>query len=262
MPEQLVKFDLNKLKSDIDSRKKEQNTKQVVLGNVPEGAIQKKGKKQFLNELVTSMHTGVRTSASEAIKAVNETVEMKKGAPQAVAKNNANKYIPSRTIVNEEVAPQPIQRRTGADDWGMGGNGAQPDMRYRSQGDEREMQFENAFQKQNADFDQMMMAGYANNPAYMKMMQERGQQPVQSYKPQVIAEGSLNEQVELLNEKMERNMEKLVESTFKNVLTNIYTKEKIQESLVEFLQTDEGLKVVSRAINEIAKRNKAKQQGK
>jgi len=263
MPENLVTFDLNKLKGEIDSRKKEQTKKQVVLGTVQEGAITKNGKKAFLNELVTSMHTGIKTSASEAIKAVNETVETRRGVPQAVAKN-VNRYIPSRTIVNEEVAPPVAPRRSGAEDWGFGegtgGGNGQP--RYRHGGDERDQMFDQEFNKQNAQFDQMMMAGFANNPAFAKFMQQQNQQPVQSYKPQVIAEGAMNEQVQAINEKMERNIERLVESTFKNVLTTIYTKERIQESLVEYLQTDEGLKVVGRAINEIAKRNKAKQQGK
>jgi hypothetical protein len=253
------KVDLNKLKAEIDRSKNELASKEIAMGRVPENAVAK-GKRGFLNELVSSMHHGGNSTAIEAIRAVNETVESRRGVPQAVAKNNQNnqprqqrqQYVP----VNENVAPQP---KTGADDWGVpgittgrGGNGGyQPNMGggyggggYGDRGDEL---FEQNIARQMAEYDRMKMQG---NPVTARAMQniQQGQQYPQQMNEQII--------VEQPNDG--RNMEKLVESAFKNVLTDIYTKERIQESLIELLQTDEGLKIVGRAINEIAKRNKAK----
>lgn len=248
-------MDLEKLKAEINSRNTDRNKKQVSLGTIPDGAIPKTGKRQFLNELVSSMHTGKKTNATEAIRVVNETVETRKGAPNAVAKN-VGKYIPPRQtkqqLVEQEVVQTPVQR-SAAEEWGIpsgvkgGGRG------YDGERDD-------LFESQNAKFDQMMM-GY--NPHAAKLMQE--------HTPHAITPQTkyINEQVQpvvdpnqidkLLTEKLERNMEKMVESTFKSVLTNIYTKQKIHEALGDFLQSEEFVKIVGRAINEIAAQRKAKQ---
>jgi hypothetical protein len=261
-----VKIDFAQLKNTIESGKKAQHEKQVALGNVPEGAIMKSNKRSFLNELVTSMHSGVKTSAVEAITAVNETVEYKKGVPQAVAKNK-NSYAPPRrrNQVNEQTIPQQQVRRTGASDWGMSGNGnVNLNPQGGGYGDDRDMAFEENLSKVNAEFDQRMMNNnpmVAQNPRMQQMVQQYGGQYPQQTQQQYVVEAqpqAMNEQME----HMEKNMEKIVESNLKSVLTNIYTKQKIQESLVELLQSDDGLKILARAINEIAKRNKANQQKK
>lgn len=259
------KVDFKALKQQIDAGKVQQHNKEVALGRVPEGAIPKKNKKAFLNELVHSMRHGVNTDAVEAIRTVNETVEIRRGQPPAVAKNTGGKYAqPKNNYVpmNENVAPQP-QHRNAADEWGVpqgaGGNGRGG---YGGNGGnggydgERENLFEQNLHKQMAAFDQMKMTG---NPVAAQIMQQQPQYPnQQGYQPQYPHQ--MNEQV--IVEQPERNMEKLVESAFKNVLTEIYTKQKIQEALSDFLKSDDFVKVVGQAINEIAKRNKAKQQGK
>lgn len=248
-------FDINKLKTEIDSRKSEKTTKEVALGMIPAGAIPKKGKRAFLNELVTSMHRGIKTDASEAIRVVNETVENRKGVPNAAVNNKASgKYIPPRTNrvqLNEEVAPTTYS--PPLNDWGIpqGVSGG------RSGDGERD----DLFESQNAKYDQMMMSG---NPVAAQIVRQQpqpvGQQRQYVTEPAPIV---MNEQLDqMLNEKLERNMERMVESAFKSVLTSIYTKEKIQESLSEFLKSDDFIKVVGKAINEIATRNKAKQQVK
>jgi hypothetical protein len=236
------KVDFKALKQQIEAGKAQQTTKEVALGRVPEGAIPKKNKKAFLNELVHSMRSGVSTSATEAIRSVNETVEVKRGQPPAVAKNTGGKYALPRqqyTPINENVI-QPQIPRTAANDWAIpqfvqvGGG----------YGNEREDLFEQNLQKQMAAFDQMKMNG---NPVAAQIMQQP-QYPHQ-----------MNEQVVVQQPMTERNMDKLVESAFKNVLTEIYTKQKIQESLHDFLASDEFEKIVSGVILRIAKRNKEKQ---
>jgi hypothetical protein len=241
------KFDFSKLKSEISSRKSEITTKEVALGKVPAGAIRKNNKKEFIKELVTSMHTGVKTSASEAVRTVSETVEMRKGLPPAVAKNTG-KYIPPRTNnqyvpLNENVAPL---QRNAADEWGI------PSGVERNGYGEREDLFDQNLRKQMEDFDRMKMTG---NPVAAQMMR----QPQYGQQPQYIVEqqGAGNQ---IMTE--DRNLEKLVEGAFKNVLTEIYTKQKIQEALTDFLKSDDFVKVVGQAINEIAKRNKQKQANK
>ena len=269
MPE-VNNVDLTKLKETIATQKKEMHSKQVAMGN-GNGAPVKQGKKSFLNELVTSMRTGQKSEAVEVVRAVNETVEYKKGAPPAVAKNRKN-HMPQRPQqrqqVNEDYDPQnpPVSsRRTGADDWGMGSQGYGGGGNYnRGYGDEREADFDRAFNDNNAAFDRMMREKnpmVANNPKYQQMMDRH--QPQQQYQnEQYIVEQPETGNMEMLTEKIEKNLDKMVESAFKNVLSDIYTKQKIQEALGDFLKSDDFIKVVGQAINEIAKRNKAKQAGK
>lgn len=258
-----VKVDLSKLKDNIALQKKELHSKQVALGQ-GNGQPIKTSKKSFLNELVTSMRTGQKSEAIEVVRAVNETVEFKKGAPPAVAKNRDKKsYMPPRNQrqqVNEEFEgqPQTQQRRSGADDWGMGSQGGG----YNRGGDDREAEFDRAFSSNNAAFDRMMQERnpmVASNPKYQQMVNQHQPQYQQNEQYVVEQPQVLNEQLEVLNEKIEKNLDKMVESAFKNVLSDIYTKQKIQEALGDFLKSDDFIKVVGQAINEIAKRNKAKQ---
>lgn len=233
-------FDINKLKAEIESRNTEKTKKDVALGMIPDGAILKKNKRAFLNELRTSMHNGVETEAVTTIRTLNETVEQKKGAPNAAAKNT-NKYIPPRPNSKQLVNEERRQPTAPVNDWGIPSGVASG-----GHGDgERDELFEQA----NAKYDQMMMSG---NPVAANYLQNQ-KQPKTQY---ITEEFSSN--ADFLTEKIERNLEKMVESSFKSVLTNIYTKQKIQESLVDFLESEDFVKIVGKAINEIAKRNKAR----
>lgn len=257
-----VKVDLSQLKNNIAQQKKELHNKQIALGQ-GNGLPMKGSKKSFLNELVNSMRTGQKSEAIEVVRAVNETVEHKKGVPPAVAKNRKS-YAPPRNPrqqVNEDYDPQQKQKRSGADDWGMGSQGGGQYPRQGGYGDEREAQFDQAFSQNNAAFDRMMQERnpiVAGNPKYQQMVNQ--QQPQYQNEQYVFEQPQvMNEQLEVLNEKIEKNLDKMVESAFKNVLSDIYTKQKIQEALGDFLKSDDFIKVVGQAINEIAKRNKAKQ---
>ena len=242
------KINFEELKKNIGKQKEDHNTKEVALGRIPAGAIKKSGnRKAFLNELVTSMHLGVKTNASETVRVVSETVEAKRGLPSAAAKNVAGKYIPPRQNTSIQLNEQqvaPVNRPSGGD-WGIpqgvsGNYGGGID-------GEREGLYEQQLAKQMAMYDQMKMSG---NPVAQQILQQPQyvQQPQQQQyvvEQQGVGDG--------------RNIEKLVEGAFKNVLTEIYTKQKIQEALSDFLKSDDFVKVVGQAINEIAKRNKAKQ---
>lgn len=257
-----VPFDLSKLKSDVAKQKQELHNKQIVMAGEG-GGIRKSNKRSVLNELVTSMKTGQVTETVKAMHAISETANVIDGVPAAINKNKKQGQMPMRPRqqMNEQVPVQQRQR-TGADDWGMTGGGGYS--RAMGGGDERDNLFEQNFQQANSRFDQMMMGNnpmVAQNPAYQRMMQQYSNHPQQEQYVVEQPQGNpqvLNEQMELLNEKLEKNLEKMVESTFKSVLTNIYTKQKIQESLEDYLKSEDFIKAVGRAINEIATRKKAK----
>lgn len=251
------KVDLNKLKQEIDSRKTEQTTKDVALGRVSEGAIPRK--KSFLNDLVTSMHRGVKTEALETIKAVNETVESRHGGVNAVDGQTQRRRMPQPRQQYVETNEEIPQRRNASDEWSVpgitgtgggrrntGGGYQQPNYEGGGGYGEREDLFEQTIAQRMAEYDRMKMSGHPIASKAMENVQHNQQRYINE---QVIVETPYEN---------DRNIEKIVESSFKNVITQVYTKERIQESLIELLQTDEGLKIVGRAINEIAKRNKAK----
>jgi|SRR5579859_636061 len=266
MPNDLVKFDPSKLKAEIDNQRKEMLQKNPELAKKVNNAG--KGKK-FISELKASMVHGVKTEASELVRAVNQKTDNNYAPPIAVAKNYAKNQPPQqqRQVIAEDTHHTPT--RTGASDWGVAGGGNVSNTPvYRGSENDREASFEQVFSQKNDAFDQMMMRGAAkNNPNLQKFLdanpnanQYMHQQPEQV----VIAEqmgGSnqnINEQVQSLNEKVERNLEKMVESAFKGVLTNIYTKQKIHEALGDFLESEEFVKIVGEAIVKISKRNKQK----
>jgi hypothetical protein len=250
-----VKLDLTKLKNEIEVRNREKGNKQVAMPRSQDGGIPKNKKGQFLNELVTSMHTGMKTTASETVMTVAQAADKKAGF---FGQNQTYAAPQRQQRIQENVMPMQQGPRSGASDWGVpsgnhgGGYG-------RGNGDyDRDQMFDQNFSQANARYDQMRMGQAQDNPALQKFVQQNQQYMPNQVVTTVQPVQQINEQ-EYINEKLERNLEKLVESSFKSVLTNFYTKERIQESLVEFLQTDEGLKVVSRAITEIAKRSKQNQ---
>jgi hypothetical protein len=88
-------LDLNKIKDEIDNRKKEKNMVSSRLGeNVGRGVAPRD---EFLNGLLTAYKTGQETASSNLIKVVENKVAAKHGE---VARHTIN-----------EVAP-PVQRQT------------------------------------------------------------------------------------------------------------------------------------------------------
>jgi hypothetical protein len=259
-----VKVDLSKLKENIANQKKDLHSKQIAMGG--NGAPVKGNKKAFLNELVTSMRHGTKSSAIETIQAVNETVEHTRGVPQAVAKNlygNQQRPQQNRNRQREQFNPeQPQRERSGASDWGMaggGGNVSIPDHRYGGSGNADEDRFDQEYSKVNSDFDRKMMDYMSrNNPAMQKFIQQS------PYAQRVQNEQIVVEEPQLLNEGAQSagNLEHMVETALRGAVTNIYTKQKIQEALEEYLQSDDFIEKVGKAILVISKRNKAKQGGK
>lgn len=264
MPNDLVKFDPSKLKEEINNQRKEMLQKNPELAKKVNNAG--KGKK-FISELKSSMVHGVKTEASELVRAVNQKTDNNYAPPIAVAKNYAKNQPQQRQVIQEQTNQTPT--RTGASDWGVGssGGGNNPNPAYRGSENDRESSFEQVFTQKNDAFDQMMMRGAAkNNPNLQKFLDANPNANQYMNQPEqvVIAEQmggnsvSVNEQVQSLNEKVERNLEKMVESAFKGVLTNIYTKQKIHEALGDFLESDEFVKIVGEAIVKISQRKKPK----
>lgn len=98
--------DLNKLKSEIETRKKERNAPPSHLGE----SVGRGGNPRdvFLNGLIESLQTGRETAASSLIKTVENTAAERKGE---TPKLSAPKIPPvpqqqQRTVVMEDVSPE------------------------------------------------------------------------------------------------------------------------------------------------------------
>ncbi len=97
--------DLNKLKSEIETRKKERNITPSHFGE----SVGKGGNPRdvFLNGLIESLQTGRETAASSLIKTVENTAAERKGE---TPKLSAPKISPlpqqQRTVIMEDVSPE------------------------------------------------------------------------------------------------------------------------------------------------------------
>jgi hypothetical protein len=99
-------LDLNKIKDEIDSRKKERNMVSSRLGeNVGRGVAPRD---EFLHGLLTSLHTGKETPSSTLIKVVENKVATKHGE---IAKHNVNEapvqQRPAQQQYREQVDMSP-----------------------------------------------------------------------------------------------------------------------------------------------------------
>jgi hypothetical protein len=240
------KINLDELKKKINEQKSEIDGKNVMLGK-PSVQNSGTGNKKFIGQLITSMRHGVVTEATETIKALNKAVDTKQGLPPAIAKN---KHIPNREVIVEKVTHV---EKNPKNDWEVAGV-TTPSHNYNNGNNygndgEREGLFEKNLSEQMAQFDQIKMNG---NPIAKKIISESK------------GHNNSNNEVVITNRNMlyeqnsDRNIDKLVEGAFKNVLTEIYTKQKIQDEFIEFLKTEEFIKILSQTINVIAKRNKEK----
>jgi hypothetical protein len=87
----MAKPDLNKLKTEIESRKKERNMTPSALGESAGYGVAPRD--VFLNGLITSLKTGQETASTNLVKVVENKVAVKKGEN-------------TKMRVNEQVIPQ------------------------------------------------------------------------------------------------------------------------------------------------------------
>lgn len=216
------KIDINKLKSEIDSRKKEKLNVSERLGESNgSGRIPKN---TFLNGLLKSLDSGRETSATQRLKLVENAVAVKNGEK---ARFNVSK-TPIETPIN--VPSKNIQHHD-VDDLSQ----------------ERDYLMYENFNRKKSQTLSDSLANYSNN-----------QQSVtnENYKkPQMINESYLNETVEnIVNRKLSEGLESIVETAMKNVIFNIYSGEKMKETLHE--NSDLIKKIVYETIRELQDKKK------
>lgn len=238
-----MNFDLDNIKKEIEERRNQSIIKEETLGTG--GGIRKTDSKRFIVELLNSVNSGVPTPAVQAIRAVSESTEANHGVPVAVAKSH---YTPPTPAVRQQVNEftQPVQNT----------------QMY----DRRDAFFEEQMAKakdlvtrkqttpnQNTGLSQQL-AEYATSQYVGAGATQQPLHEVQQY-------GAINPS--LLNEQIRKTMidvlggntfDKLVEETFRNVITEMYTREKIENVINEFIESGKFKKVVVETILDIQKR--------
>lgn len=240
-----MEFNLDNIKQEIESRKAENSLKEQAAGRVGQSPH---AKKKFLVDLLTSVNSGTPTPAVSALRNLNETTEQIYGG---VGKAGAQQtYVPP-TNTGAQHAIQPVNEV----------------YRGGERGDEFfEQQMELAKEKlrnkagtaqltPNAGLSQTLTE-YANAP-YIGQNQPIGGG---------INAGALNEHVtKSMNEVMgSSQFTKIVAEAYKNMINEMYTKEKVESVLVEIVQSDTFKKIMKKQIVEtlIDIQNRKKEPGK
>lgn len=234
----MAEFSLDALKKDIELRKQESLLMETTMGKT---GVPKTDKRTFLTNLLNSVNTQDRNnSAVQAIKAVSESTEAKYGGiPE---KNRGNQRINETIQPQQQFAPQPQTFDRGEDFF---------ERRMREQ-EELIRQKSGGVQPQNNAALSHVVNEYRQAPYVGSPMNEQ-------YNPNMG--GGLN--ASMLNEHIRKTMtevlagstfDKLVEDTFRNVITEMYTKEKIENVINEFIEGGKFKKVVVDSINELLKK--------
>jgi hypothetical protein len=219
-------IDLNKIKGEIESRKRERNMTQSSFGEQVNAAP----KDVFLNGLLESLQTGRETAALNLLKTVDNKASIKIGE------------IPKHTINETSVQRRPIQMEEKQHSVEMS--------------PERDEQLFHDIEKKRKSTLAESMEGYIN-PA--------GHRPTQvplnegTYQQPMLNEVYLAESVKrMVNNHLIENLGPVLEESIKSTIIEMYAVERINEVLrenKEFIKT-----VVIDTIKEIQARSKAKAQ--
>ena len=219
----MAKPDLNKLKTEIDSRKRERGT----IAESAQGATLLP-KDVFLNELMTSLQTGRETKATNLIKVVENKTAAKFGE-----------------VVKHDVTPiqQPVAPQHKLEDVGM--SPERDDLLF--------AEFEKGRKQTLAE----SIEGFnkTNNAS-------TGPTAVPGYTPTVAGVPMLNEQYlgesvkRIVNNYLIENFGPVVEEAIKSTILEMYAVERIKEVLTENREMIRT--VVIDVIKEIQAKSKAK----
>lgn len=222
---------LNKLKEEIDSRKR---SKGQVPSNLGESHADGSPKDKFLNGLLVSLKTGRDTASTNLIKTVDNTVSQRLNeSPKLRVSENAPVEQP-RSIPKPSA---PVEMSP-----------------------EREEQMWQEFQKQKKQTLAEQMSAYMGNQT---AGQGHPQQP-QQQQPMYNNYGNINEGALINNVKgvvdkyLMENFGTVVEDAIKSTILEMYAAEKIKEVLSE--NRDLIKSVVIETIRDIQAKNKAKKE--
>jgi hypothetical protein len=242
----MAEFSLDALKKDIESRKQESLLKETAMGK---SGVPKTDKRTFLVNLLNTVNGQADTNnpAVQAIRAVSENTEAKFGIPERIRTNQRGG---GDIVQPQQYVQQPQQQQTfdrGEEFF---------DRRLREQEELLRQRAGGQPVQSNAPLSQIV-SEYRQAPYVGAPMNEQ-------YNPNANMGGGLN--AAMLNEHIRKTMtevlagstfDKLVEDTFRNVITEMYTKEKIENVINEFIDGGKFKKVVVDSINEMLKKKAA-----
>lgn len=233
------KLDLNKIKTEIDSRKKEKNMVSSQLGeNVGRNVAPRD---EFLHGLQMSLKSGKQTASSNLIKVVENTVSAKHGEVKT-------------HVINETPVATPQQRK-------------KIDM-----SPERDEQLFADLEKKRKQTLAESIEGFTGaqpNTPTAPMVDYNGQQMLTSLPANAVnptQTTQINEEVlvesvkQMVNTHLVENFGPVLEEAIKNTVIEMYAVERIKEVLNE--NRDLIKTVVVETIKEIQAKSKAKQKAK
>lgn len=242
MPE----FNLESIKQEIESRRSTHLVTEQETGTGRMGAS--RDSKKFLIGLLNSVNSGVVTPELKALRTVTEMSDVKYGVPTTAGKPAPQVQQTQYTQPQQNVQyqPQVLNEHGGAE--------IRADDTYFEQQMQRGMDLLRMRSGQNQA---------PNNAGLSQALNEYATAPFLN-QPSTggINAGALNEHINRsLNEMTNNaNFVRLVEAAYKNMINEMFAKEKIETALVEIVQGDTFKKIMKKTIVdtllEIQNRNK------
>lgn len=217
------KLDLNKLKDEIDSRKKQKNLPQSMLGESVGTGIAPRD--LFLNGLLESLRTGKETAASSLVKTVdNKATERSGGKPKLPVQQVQQRNAPVQPQRLNEVESSP----------------------------ERDEELYRDLESKRKQTIAESMSQYIGAPRVGTPMTNQPQQTTMN-------EGYLVENVKkVVDNYLLENFTPIVEEAIKSTILEMYAVERIKEVLHE--NKDLVKTIVYETIRELQAKSKAKAQ--
>lgn len=223
------KVDINKLKDEIDSRKKEKEVVSTKLGESQSNGNMPRD--TFLNGLLSSLESGRETTATNRLKMVENAVSTKNGEGEKFRVNDSGSVAP----------PQPSHPTPNTN---------------AGSGEDRDQLMYDQFKKKSQSLGESL-SSYTNTPNGTAQPNYSPPQPQPQY-PQSLNEQQMNEAVErIVERKLNDGLETIVETAMKNVVFEVYAAERMKETLDE--NKDTIKKVVYETLRELQNKKKKAQ---
>lgn len=229
-------FNLENIKKEIDARKSQNAVNEQAAGKVGQSP---QAKKKFLVDLLTSVNNGTPTSAVYALNHINEATESKHGLATHGGKSIVNKG----GVVNTYVPPTPMNET------------------------HQNINVQPQVERGESYFDQQMRIGQERllnnagqpvatpNAGLSQALNEYANAPYVGQNQQMMTGAGINANmlnehvIKTMNEVMGgSNFTKIVAEAYKNMINEMYTKEKIEAALVEAFQGETFKKVIKKQI--------------
>ncbi len=227
----MVKPDLNKLKEEIETRKREKNIASSSLGESVGDDVTPRD--VFLNGLLTSLSTGRESPSTNLVKIVENKVAMKKGETAQLRVNeNVN-------VVPEQRQPIPM-----------------PTVDTIDMSPERDEQLFRDLEMRRKQTLAESMSEYIQTPVIGTPMKN---QPQQYSTPVAINEQYLAENVKkLVNNYLAESLSPIFEAAIKDTILEMYAVDRIKEVLNEVLNKETVKPLVYEVIREIQAKSRQK----